>query len=96
MPSGEIRSFANEIGKFVVNPNALAADGKRLYVGTLEGAKTLDLQTQKWTNVKKVLPSETVMSIAADEETIYFGTASGIAAIGKSYFENAEKEDENF
>jgi ligand-binding sensor domain-containing protein len=96
LPSGEIRSFADEIGKFVVNPNALAADEKRLYVGTLEGAKILDLQTQKWTNVKKVLPSETVMSVAVDEETIYFGTASGIAAIRKSYFENVEKDNENF
>jgi len=96
LPSGEIHSFADEIGKFVVNPNALATDEKRLYIGTLEGAKILNLQTQKWTNVKKVLPSETVMSVAADEETIYFGTASGIAAIRKSYFENAEKENENF
>jgi ligand-binding sensor domain-containing protein len=94
LPSGEVRSFADEIGKFVVNPNALAADEKRLYIGTLEGAKVLDLQTQKWTNVKKVLPSETVMSIAADEETVYFGTASGIAAIRKSYFENVENRNE--
>ncbi|MBA3783964.1 MAG: hypothetical protein H0X15_00235 [Acidobacteria bacterium] len=96
LPSGEIRSFADEIGKFVVNPNALAADEKRLYVGTLEGAKILDLQTQKWTNVKKVLPSETVMSIATDEETVYFGTSSGIASVKKNYFENVEKGDENF
>ncbi len=96
LSSGEIRSFADEIGKFVVNPNALVTDGKRLYIGTLEGAKILDLQTQKWINVKKVLPSQTVLSVTADEETIYFGTASGIAAIRKSYFENVEKEDENF
>jgi ligand-binding sensor domain-containing protein len=96
LPSGEIHSFADETGKFVVNPNALAADENRLYVGTLEGAKILDLQTQKWTSVKKVLPSETVMSIAADEENVYFGTASGIAAIRKSYFENLEKDNENF
>ena len=94
LPSGEIRSFAGEIGKIVVNPNALAADEKRLYAGTLEGARILDLQTQKWTNVKRVLPSETVMSIAADEETVYFGTASGVAAIRKSYFENAENRNE--
>ena len=96
LPSGEIRSFADEIGKFVVNPNALATDEKRLYVGTLEGAKILDLQTQKWTNVKKVLPSETVMSVATDEETVYFGTTSGIALVKKNYFENVEKVDENF
>ncbi len=96
LPSGEIRSFAAEIGKFVVNPNALAADEKRLYVGTLEGAKILNLQTQKWTNVKKILPSQTVMSVAIDEETVHFGTTSGIALVKKNYFENAEKENENF
>ncbi|MCY7346226.1 MAG: hypothetical protein LH614_08385 [Pyrinomonadaceae bacterium] len=96
LPSGEIRSFAAETGKFVVNPNALATDGKRLYAGTLEGTKVLDLQTQKWTNVSKILPSETVMSVATDQETVYFGTASGIAAIRKSYFENVEREDDNF
>jgi len=96
LPSGEIHSFVDEIGKFVVNPNALATDGKRLYIGTLEGAKILDLQTQKWTSVKKVLPSETVMSVTTDEETVYFGTTSGISVIRKSYFENVEKENENF
>lgn len=90
LPSGEIHSFANEIGKFVVNPNALAADEERLYAGTLEGAKILNLQTQKWTSVKKVLPSETVMSVAVGAETIYFGTANGIAVVGKNYFADEE------
>lgn len=86
LPSGEIRSFEGEIGKFVVNPNAIFADEMRLYLGTLEGVKVLDLQTQSWKVIKKVLPSETVMSITGNAKNIYFGTTNGIAKVEKSYF----------
>lgn len=92
LPSGEIRSFEAEIGKFVVNPNAMSSDGARLYVGTLAGARVLDLRTQEWTTIKQILPSENVMSVAASGDNVYFGTSSGIARIGKSYFENGESE----
>ena len=89
-PAGEIRSFASEAGKFTVNPNAIYTDGERLYVGTLTGARVLDLKTQKWTILEGVLPSETVMSIAGDDASVYFGTTSGIARIDKEYFANVE------
>lgn len=92
LPSGEIRSFENETGKFVVNPNAMFSDGKRLFVGTLAGVKILDLQTQQWKSIKQILPAETVLSIADDTENIYLGTTNGIARIEKSYFENGEAE----
>lgn len=92
LPSGEIHSFAPETGKFVVNPNALYSDGERLYAGTLEGIKVLNLQTQEWKNVRRILPSETVMSITGNSENIYFGTTNGIARIAKDYFINGEME----
>lgn len=92
MPSGEVRSFAPEAGKFAVNPNAIFSDGSRLYAGTLEGVKTLDLRSGEWSTLKKMLPSETVMSIAGDEENIYFGTTGGIARIAKTYFAKGEPE----
>lgn len=92
LPSGEIHSFEVETGKFTVNPNAIFADSERLYVGTLTGARVLDLRTQEWKTIKKVLPSETVMSIAGDDENIYFGTTNGIARIEKSYFTAGETE----
>jgi len=92
LPSGEIRSFENEIGKFVVNPNAMFSDGARLYIGTLTGAKVLDLRTQEWKTIKQILPSENVMSVAGSGENIYCGTASGLARIEKSYFETGESE----
>ena len=92
LPSGEIHSFEGEIGKFAVNPNALTSDGERLYAGTLEGARILDLQTHEWKTVKSVLPAETVMSIAGDAKSVYFGTTGGIARIEKSYFTEGENK----
>ncbi len=89
--SGEIRSFESATGKFVVNPNAFYTDGERLYAGTLQGVKVLDLATQKWTSVKEILPADTVLSITGDAENIYFGTTNGIAQVGKDYFANGEK-----
>lgn len=91
LPSGEIRSFEGETGKFVVNPNALFAAENKLFIGTLDGAKIYDLPTQKWTNVKSVLPAETVTAITGDAENIYFGTTGGIAVVEKSYFTNEEE-----
>lgn len=92
LPSGDIRAFAGETGKFVVNPNAMFDDGSRLYIGTLEGVKILDLKTQEWKTIKQILPSETVLSITGDGKNIYVGTANGIARIENSYFENGAAE----
>jgi ligand-binding sensor domain-containing protein len=92
LPSGEIRAFEGETRKFVVNPNAVFSDGARLYAGTLEGVKILDLQTRQWKTVRRVLPAETVLSIAGDAENVYFGTTTGIARINKNYFAGGESE----
>jgi ligand-binding sensor domain-containing protein len=77
--AGEFVSFAPEIGRQVVNPNAMASDGERLYVGGLDGAWVLDLRSQKWAHLKDELPSRVVLSVAVDNEQVYFGTTSGIA-----------------
>ena len=50
------------------------------------------MKTQKWKIIKKVLPAETVLSIAGDAENIYFGTTGGIARINKNYFAGDESE----
>lgn len=91
-PSGEVRPFETETGKFVVNPNAFYSDGRRLFAGTLDGVKILDLRSQEWKTVRRFLPSETVMSIAADEEHIYFGTTGGLAKFKKDYFTDEKSE----
>jgi ligand-binding sensor domain-containing protein len=90
--SGEIRSFVEETSKFVVNPNAMFSDSERLYIGTLKGVKVLDLRSQKWSVVRDILPSETVMAITGNRENIYFGTTNGIAQVEKNYFVEGEKE----
>jgi ligand-binding sensor domain-containing protein len=91
--AGELHSFAGEIGKFAVNPNAMFADAGRLYVGTLGGAFVLDLSSQKWSRLSDELPSKTVLSIAGDDQSVYFGTTSGIARINKNFWLNATKNE---
>jgi ligand-binding sensor domain-containing protein len=84
--SGELRSFAPEVGRVVVNPNAMWTDGVRLYVGTLDGALIFEPATQQWTKVKSELPSRNVLSITGDDNYVYFGTTGGIARIERSYW----------
>jgi ligand-binding sensor domain-containing protein len=84
-PAGEFVSFASEMGKQTVNPNAMAGDGERLYVGALDGAWVLDLRSQKWSRLNAELPSKVVLSVGFDTEHVYFGTTSGIARVDKDY-----------
>lgn len=84
--SGELRPFAAETGRAVVNPNAMWSDGSRLYAGTLEGALVLDLNSQEWTRLSSELPARMVLSITGDDKYVYFGTTAGIARIGSRYW----------
>ena len=86
-----MRSFEPETGKFVVNVNAMFSDDEHLFVGTLDGAKVLNLQTQEWRSQRSLLPSEIVTSITGTSSAIYFGTTSGIGKFDKSYFASSEK-----
>ena len=82
-PAGEIASFVSQIGKQIVNPNAMACDEEHLFVGTLDGLWVLDLRSGRWTQWRDELPSRTVLSLAEDGEHLYVGTTSGIARIDK-------------
>lgn len=97
--ANELHAFAPENGKFAVNPNAMFADDKHLYIGTLDGVRVLNLNTQKWTRLIDELPAKTVLSITGDAQNIYFGTTNGVARIGKAYFQkeqnNAASEQQN-
>jgi len=84
--SGELRSFATEVGRVVVNPNAMWSDGSRLFVGTLDGALVFEPASQQWTQVKSELPSRNVLSITGTGDYVYFGTTGGIARIESSYW----------
>jgi ligand-binding sensor domain-containing protein len=85
--AGELVSFASESGRQMVNQNAMASDGERLYVGALDGAWVLDLRSQKWTRLKDELPSSVVLSVAVDARRVYFGSTGGIARVEKAYLE---------
>lgn len=84
--SGDLRSFASEIGRAVVNPNAMWSDGSRLFIGTLDGALVFEPSSQQWTQVKSELPSRNVLSITGSNDYVYFGTSGGIARIENSYW----------
>jgi ligand-binding sensor domain-containing protein len=90
-PSGDFQDFSAEIGKFVVNPNAIFSDGQRLFAGTLNGVKVLNLETNKWTTINDVLPAEPVFAINSDGRNVYFGTTGGLVKIDRNYFEELEK-----
>ena len=84
--SDDLRSFATEVGRVVVNPNAMWSDGSRLFVGTLDGALVFEPASQQWTQVKSELPSRNVLSISGSDKYVYFGTTGGIARIERSYW----------
>ncbi len=91
MPSGELRGFTRETGRQFVNPNAMCWDGERLLVGTLDGAWTLNVRSQKWTHLQDELPSSVVLSIACDERQTYFGTTAGLARIEPSFWNESHE-----
>ncbi|MBX7170557.1 MAG: hypothetical protein K1X72_06335 [Pyrinomonadaceae bacterium] len=93
LPSGDFQDFSAEIGKFVVNPNAIFSDGERLYIGTLEGVIVLNFQTNKWSKIKDILPAEGVFAINSDGRNLYFATTNGIAKVDKNYFEAGNASD---
>ena len=84
--SGELRPFLPEMGRAVVNPNAMWSDGLRLYIGTLDGALMVDLNSQQLIRLIREMPARTVLSITGDEKYVYFGTTAGIARIGHRYW----------
>jgi len=90
--TGELRSFATEVGRVVVNPNAMWSDGSRLFVGTLDGALVFEPASQQWTQVKSELPSRNVLSINGSDKYVYFGTTGGIARIERSYWNRDSSE----
>jgi ligand-binding sensor domain-containing protein len=92
LPSGELNDFSSEIGKFIVNPNAVFSDNERLFVGTLNSVKVLNFQTNKWSAVKDILPSEAVFAINENGGNVYFATTNGVAKVEKKYFDEVEKQ----
>ena len=82
--SGEWRSFADLKDGFVVNPNAMAVGGRRVYAGSLDrGLFVFDPAAGRWTNTTVGLPSRNVTALAADGGYVYVGTDNGLVRIAE-------------
>ena len=83
-PSGEWMSFADELGKFEVNQNAMHYDGDRLYVGTSDrGLLVYNTRDRGWIRISAGLASQNVTAITSDDRFVYVGTLNGLMLIEK-------------
>ena len=84
LPTGEWVNFADELGGFEVNQNAMHADGERVYVGTSDrGLLVYNTRDRRWTKVSAGLASQNVTAITSDDEFVYVGTLNGLVRIEK-------------
>lgn len=86
-PAGDMLRFPETKG-VEVNLNALATDGDRLYVGTLDrGLLVYDLRRSRWYVWRDGLPSANVTALAVRTDAVFVGTSGGVARIEKRRFE---------
>ena len=84
LPTGEWINFAEELGSFEVNQNAMHADGERLYVGTSDrGLLVYNTRDRRWSQLSAGLASQNVTAITSDDEFVYVGTLNGLVRIEK-------------
>ena len=84
LPTGEWVNFADELGKFEVNQNAMHYDGERLYVGTSDrGLLVYNTRDRRWTRISAGLASQNVTAITSDDRFVYVGTLNGLVRIEK-------------
>lgn len=77
--SGRWHAFADLEPHFEVNPNAMLATDRAVYVGSLDGGLYIfDRARGRWRNVRDGLPSLNVTALAAHDAYIYAGTDNGL------------------
>jgi ligand-binding sensor domain-containing protein len=82
--SGEWHAFADLKEGFVVNPNAMVANGGQLYAGSLDrGLFIFDRASGRWINTTVALPSRNVTALAAGGGYVYVGTDNGLVRIAE-------------
>jgi outer membrane protein assembly factor BamB len=82
--SGEWHSFPDLKPGLVVNPNAMAVSGGRVYAGSLDhGLFLFDRASGRWTNTAAGLPSRNVTALTADGGYLYVGTDNGLVRIAQ-------------
>ncbi|HEY3136242.1 MAG TPA: hypothetical protein VGL29_09460, partial [Blastocatellia bacterium] len=86
--TGELVNFADELGKFEVNQNAMHYDGERLYVGTSDrGLLIYHPRDRRWTRFSAGLASQSVTAITNDDRFVYVGTMNGLVRVEKRVIE---------
>ena len=86
--TGEFVNFADELGKFEVNQNAMHYDGERLYVGTSDrGLLIYHPRDRRWTRLSAGLASQSVTAITNDDRFVYVGTMNGLVRVEKRVIE---------
>jgi ligand-binding sensor domain-containing protein len=84
LPTGEWVNFADELGRFEVNQNAIHYDGERLYVGTSDrGLLVYNTRDRRWIRISAGLASQGVTAITSDDRFVYVGTLNGLVRIEK-------------
>jgi len=82
--NGEWHTFPGLERGVVVNPNAMLAEGGRVYVGSLDrGLFVLDLASGQWSHRTDGLPSLNVTALAAGGGSVYVGTDNGLVRISE-------------
>jgi len=84
LPTGEWVNFADEVGRFEVNQNAIHYDGERLYVGTSDrGLLVYNTRDRRWIRISAGLASQGITAITSDDRFVYVGTLNGLVRIEK-------------
>lgn len=84
LPTGEWVQFADDLGRFEVNQNAIHYDGERLYIGTTkQGLLVYNTRGRRWTRFNSGIPSQSVTAITSDDKYVYAGTLNGLIRIEK-------------
>ncbi|MCI0624513.1 MAG: hypothetical protein L0387_23185 [Acidobacteria bacterium] len=84
---GQWRDYSATIGRFEVNPNAMAVDGGRLYTGTLDrGVQIYETSQDHWKQLREGLPSQNVTAFGFTADSILIGTDRGLVKIQRNAF----------
>jgi ligand-binding sensor domain-containing protein len=68
----------------VVNPTAMAADGRMVLAGTLgQGLLVSDATGTRWRTITAGLPSLNVTALAIRNGVVYVGTENGLVKIAE-------------
>ncbi len=84
---GQWTDYGEAVGRFEVNPNAMAVDCERLYVGTLDrGLQIYDAYQGRWQPLREGLPLQNVTAFAFTSDRVLVGTDRGLVEIRKDSF----------